>query len=141
MKNLRIAIALIAAVLITNTGFSHCQIPCGIYGDDARFTAMLEDVTTLHKSVKMINDTSTNKNQLVRWVVNKEHHADHIMDQCLNYFLAQRIKDSQADYAVRLAAVHKIIVLSMKAKQTADAQVITDLEGAIKAFQAIYNKK
>lgn len=136
----RIVVALVAVFVLSHSGFSHCQIPCGIYGDDARFTAMLEDVTTLRKSVTMMTDESTNRNQLVRWVNNKEDHANHIMDTCLSYFLAQRIKDSQGDYAERLAAVHKIIVLAMKTKQTADTAVVDDLEAAVKAFQTIYNK-
>ncbi len=75
---------------------AHCQIPCGIYGDDARFTALLEDVSTLRKAVSKIEQESTaesiNQNQLVRWVNNKETHADKISHVMLEYFLAQRIK-------------------------------------------------
>ena len=32
--------------------FAHCQIPCGIYGDQTRFTLMHEHVTTTEKSMK-----------------------------------------------------------------------------------------
>ena len=125
-----------------NDAAAHCQIPCGIYGDEARFTALMEDVTTLKKSVTKIDEESAaeapNQNQLVRWVVNKEDHADHISQVMLEYFLAQRIKASQEDYEARLVAVHKIIVLAMKTKQTSDAAVVDELEGAVGAFQELY---
>jgi len=124
---------------------AHCQIPCGIYGDDARFTALLEDVSTLRKAVSKIEQESTaesiNQNQLVRWVNNKETHADKISHVMLEYFLAQRIKSDQPDYEARLVAIHKIIVLAMKTKQNVDAGIVDDLETAITGFQALYQKR
>ena len=39
----------LVSVGLASRADAHCQIPCGIYGDDARFTALLEDVTTLKK--------------------------------------------------------------------------------------------
>ena len=121
---------------------AHCQIPCGIYGDPARFAAMMEDVETLKKSVAMIDaearTESPDYNQLVRWVINKETHADRIKGVALDYFLAQRIKEGQENYGQKLAALHKIIVLSMKAKQTTEAEVVDDLEAAIRAFEELY---
>ena len=121
---------------------AHCQIPCGIYGDAARFAAMMEDVETLKKSVAMI-DAGTRAenpdyNQLVRWVINKETHADRIKGVALDYFLAQRIKEGQEGYEQKLVALHRIIVLSMKAKQTTDAKVVDGLEAAITAFEELY---
>ena len=124
---------------------AHCQIPCGIYGDETRFTTLHEDVTTIAKSVLKIEEESAveapNYNQLVRWVNNKETHADKISDVMLTYFLAQRIKASQPDYEQRLVAIHKIIVLAMKAKQNVDGQIVEDLEAAITAFQELYQKE
>ena len=33
---------------------AHCEIPCGIYGDEARFVAIEEDLTTIEKAMKQI---------------------------------------------------------------------------------------
>ena len=125
------------------SAWAHCQIPCGIYGDDARFTAMLEDVTTIKKSIKMINEESAkakpNYNQLVRWVSNKETHADNVSQTVLTYFLAQRIKPDQKDYEKKLVALHSIITLSMKCKQNTDAAHADDLEKAIRTFHELYH--
>ena len=121
---------------------AHCQIPCGIYGDEARFAAMMEDVETLKKSVAMIDAETKaerpNYNQLVRWVINKETHADRIKGVVLDYFLAQRIKEGQENYEGKLVALHRIVVLSMKAKQTTDAKVVDDLKAAIAEFEELY---
>ena len=36
----------------------HCQVPCGIYTDQLRFEAMLEDTKTIAKSIDQIADLS-----------------------------------------------------------------------------------
>tara|TARA_Y100000588_G_C13587292_1_gene641348 strand:+ start:103 stop:543 length:441 start_codon:yes stop_codon:yes gene_type:complete len=135
----------LVSVGLASRADAHCQIPCGIYGDDARFTALLEDVTTLKKAVRKIEQESAadsiNHNQLVRWVKNKETHADKISHVMLEYFLAQRIKSDQPDYEARLVAIHKIIVLAMKTKQNVDAGIVDDLEMAITGFQALYQRE
>ena len=124
---------------------AHCQIPCGIYGDDARFTAMLEDAATLRKSITQIETLSKEKtpnhNQLARWIANKDAHAQKIQQTVLDYFLAQRIKEGQPHYDQKLAHLHKIIVLAMKAKQTTDVAHVDALEAEIKAFQTLYRHK
>lgn len=127
---------------LVSGAFAHCQIPCGIYGDEDRFTTMLEDVTTLRKSVAKINELSTAEkpdyNQLVRWVNNKETHADKISDVVLKYFLAQRIKESRPHYTEELIALHKIITGAMKVKQSADPEKVDALEKAVKDFESLY---
>ena len=128
---------------------AHCEIPCGIYGDDARFAAIAEDITTIEKSMNLINELSAdpgkNMNQLVRWVNNKETHADHVREIVTQYFLTQRIKvpadgDSaaEAQYAKRLALLHQMMVAAMKCKQTTDLQHATKLHGLLHSFQEAY---
>ena len=140
----RTLIALACIGFFGNAG-AHCQIPCGIYDDDARLKEMVEHVTTIRKSVKTIIELNAakdkNANQLVRWVNNKEAHADKISDLVLKYFLAQRIKKGQEHYAEELSLLHDIIVFSMKAKQTTDAKVVDSLEKAVKAFGKLYSHK
>ena len=138
------AAGMILTGLVSQAG-AHCQLPCGIYGDEARFTALMEDVTTIEKAVRKIEQESAAEvpdyNQLVRWVNNKETHADKISDVMLTYFLAQRIKVGQPDYEQRLVAIHKIIVLAMKAKQNVDGKIVEDLGAAIDAFHELYQKE
>ena len=46
---------------------AHCQIPCGIYDDKARFATMREHVATIEKSMAQIVELgATNTNQSVR---------------------------------------------------------------------------
>ncbi len=137
-------IILLSLGLIT-LAHAHCQIPCGIYGDDERFTGMLEDVTTLRKSVAQIEELSeadsdaATMNQLVRWVQNKEVHADKISDVVLKYFLQQRIKADTDHYEEKLVALHKIVVLTMKVKQGVDQKNVDALEASIHAFHELYH--
>ena len=43
---------LLALALQLGTGFAHCQVPCGIYGDDGRFDTLNEHVATVEKAMK-----------------------------------------------------------------------------------------
>ena len=81
---------------LTNTSFPHCEIPCGIYGDETRLTLLAEHITTIEKSINTITALSAEKNsdqnQLVRWITNKEHHAEEFQHIVYQYFMTQRIK-------------------------------------------------
>ncbi len=122
---------------------AHCQIPCGIYDDHARVQSMLEDVATVEKSIKLIEklagkSDAQSQNQLIRWVMNKEKHAQNIIDTISDYFLTQRVKSSQKDYAERLVKHHAVIVAAMKAKQNADKKYAKELQKSIQALAPYY---
>ena len=53
--------AIIISLFSTNCLSAHCQVPCGVYGDSARFTQMLEDQTTIAKAIARINDLAGKK--------------------------------------------------------------------------------
>ena len=55
MKNYPILILLL---LLKNTIFAHCQIPCGIYNDALRIVEMKEDFHTIKKSIIKIKELS-----------------------------------------------------------------------------------
>lgn len=150
-KNLKKAIltstlTIVGAVLVSPQVLqAHCQVPCGIYDDSARVTAMLEDATTVAKSMKLINELAgktdaQSQNQMTRWVMNKEKHAQNIISTISDYFLTQRVKTSQKDYAERLAKHHAVIVSAMKAKQNADIQFVNALTKNIEALAPYYVK-
>jgi len=152
MKSKLIPALLMAVFVIgtTATVFAHCQIPCGIYGDKMRFDMWSEQITTIEKSMKQIIELSkaepVNYNQIVRWVNNKDKHADDIMQIALQYFLAQRIKpaadanDKAANekYAAQLQTVHHIIVQAMRAKQTTDLEHVQRLRTLVRQLYKLY---
>ena len=123
--------------------FGHCQVPCGIYDDANRVHQMLEDVSTITKAIHQIHELNDkpdvqSKQQLVRWVNNKEIHTEKIIDTISNYFLTQRVKPDSVDYLTRLSEHHKVIILSMKAKQKSDASTAEDLKQAVEALSQYY---
>lgn len=137
------ALFVLAVLAAPRFAAAHCQIPCGIYDDHARVMSMLEDVETVKKSVtEMIglNDKADlqSRQQFVRWVNNKELHAQKIIETISNYFLTQRVKPDQENYAERLQKHHAVILLAMKAKQTADLKVVEQLGAAVAALEAYY---
>ncbi len=151
MTSMKKAMLLLSATLVGISLFSlqlahaHCQIPCGIYDDYARVQSMLEDIATVEKAIKQIGDLAgksdpLSQNQLVRWVMNKETHAQKIIATISDYFLTQRVKPSQKDYAERLQKHHAVIVVAMQAKQNADAKYAKTLREAIEALAPYYPK-
>ena len=116
---------------------AHCQVPCGIYDDQMRIHLMEEHVATLEKSMKKI-EAETNQNQTVRWVMNKEKHADELSEIVTYYFMAQRIKPGCEGYAVKLSQLHEMLVYSMKAKQTTDLANVEKLKKLIRDFEHSY---
>jgi nickel superoxide dismutase len=139
-------------ILIATMGFflvspstlnAHCQVPCGIYNDNARLQSMLEDAATIEKAARLINELAgkqdaQSQNQLVRWVNTKEIHAQNIIETISNYYLTQRVKPSQNDYTERLEKHHAVIVTAMKAKQNVDAKTGASLVKNIKALSGYY---
>ena len=75
-----VLVILALVIVLSSMVYSHCQIPCGIYSDPARFDMIAENITTIEKSMKQIIELSKqgkpNMNQITRWVNNKEKHTD-----------------------------------------------------------------
>ena len=158
-----IVVLLVPAFLLASAApmLSHCEIPCGIYGDDARFTAIGEDLQTIRKAMIKIDELSgvegrstptagsaAEINQLVRWINTKEEHANHIREIVTDYFLAQRVKTPDATdaaaqnrYTRQLVVLHKMIVASMKCKQTTDPKNVELLHDLTHEFQIVYEGK
>ena len=144
MKLLSTLFFVAASVLaFSQLTYAHCQIPCGIYDDHARVQSMVEDAATVGKSIKLISELSgksdaLSQNQMVRWVMNKEKHAQNIISTISDYFLTQRVKSKQEDYAERLIKHHTVIVAAMNAKQSADLSDVTTLKASIEALLPYY---
>jgi len=148
-KKLILVIILISSIIFGSLAYSHCQIPCGIYNDQMRFDMIAEHLTTIEKSMKQINELSgedkTNINQIVRWIQNKEHHADELSEVITYYFMAQRVKLPQGDnqkeqdeYVKKLVLLHKMLVYTMNSKQTTDLKNVEKLRSLLSDFKAVY---
>lgn len=131
----------------------HCQVPCGIYGDTLRIEMLLEDAATIEKGMAAIvgfeAEAKPSINQMVRWTVTKDDHAQKIQDQISAYWLAQRIKLPAEDadaaartkYAQQLELLHRVTVYAMKCKQTTDASNVAKLRESVSAFSSTYFSK
>lgn len=128
----------------------HCQVPCGIYGDKMRIDMLMEDAATIEKGmqalVEMDAQESPSKNQMVRWVMTKDQHAQSTQDTIAAYWLAQRVKtptdrddaDALAKYHQQLELLHRITVAAMKCKQTTDVAHVEELRRLALEFSGTY---
>jgi nickel superoxide dismutase len=148
MKTTKI-VAFLLALALTGSAYAHCEIPCGIYDDAARITEMREHVGTIEKAMNQVTELSaaseTNHNQLVRWVMNKEDHADKLQEIATQYFMFQRIKPADeadaaawAKYQSQLTLTHKITVFAMKAKQSTALGHVETLRVLLDEFEKAY---
>ena len=149
-------VSLSLMLFVTGPASAHCQIPCGIYDDELRVNLLEEHITTIEKSMKVINesmeqfadhesDAGTHVNQIVRWVANKEEHADAFSEIVVEYFLTQRLKPvdgddakAQAAYVEKLTLLHHMKFYAMKAKQTTDLAHVEKLKSLVAQFRKAY---
>lgn len=129
--------------------YAHCEIPCGIYNDQMRIDMIQEDITTIEKSMNQIillsKQENKNYNQLVRWIQNKDEHADKIANVVTQYFMTQRLKPvSESEtkeyraYQEKLSLLHNMLIHSMKAKQTLDLDEVKTLQSLLDRFSKAY---
>ena len=144
-----VLVIIVSVIVTASMVYSHCQIPCGIYDDPARFDMIAEHTATIEKSMKQITSLSKQRkpdmNQIVRWVQNKEEHADELSHIITYYFMAQRIKpagDTKSkayqEYIRKLTLLHEMLIYSMKAKQTTDLSNVEKLKTLLAEFRAAY---
>jgi nickel superoxide dismutase len=151
-KKLTIGIVLVSVAVLGSLAYSHCQMPCGIYDDEARFGSMAENITTIEKAMREIErlsaESKPNMNQIVRWVNTKEEHANEFSETVTYYFMTQRIKPAAVgdtkgynDYVKKLTLLHGMLIDAMKAKQTTDLANVEHLKSALDEFHKAYTGK
>ena len=144
-----LAIATVAFISSDRIARSHCEIPCGIYGDMARIVLLNEHIATIEKSMTQIatlsKESPMNVNQVVRWVNNKEEHCNKIQHIVTQYFMTQRVKPAapgdmagQKKYLKRLTILHAMLQSAMKSKQTTDTTHTANLSKQVKEFSEAY---
>ena len=156
MRTSKISLSILAALCVLGTftwrADSHCQVPCGIYDDDTRLTLIAEHIKTIDKAARQItvlgSAKEVNYNQLIRWVNNKDKHADELGEIVTYYFMAQRVKPADptdkkayAAYVEKLTLLHRMLVASMKAKQNTDPKYTKELSELLHQFTHAYGSK
>ena len=153
MRRTVVVCAMLAvSLLCSSLLFAHCEIPCGIYGDQIRLEMLAEHITTIEKSMKQVQtlskESDKNYNQIVRWVKNKEKHANEIQEIVTQYFMTQRVKPADRKdghaydhYVTRVTLLHKMLVAAMKTKQTTDLEHVAALRDLLAKFRAEYSHK
>jgi len=135
-------ILVIALVAIPGLVDAHCEVPCGIYGDETRVLTIEEHIQTIEKAMTQITQLGKanppNPNQMVRWVMTKEAHAEKIQHIVSQYFMTQRVKPGQEKTATMLEVLHKMLVVAMKCKQTTDHKQVEELRRLLEAFEILY---
>ena len=126
--------------------FAHCQIPCGIYSDAMQIIQIREDLNTIEKAMRMINDLSgkldpQTLNQISRWINTKEEHAQNIQNLTSEYFLTQRLKTDTENYTKKVVLLHKLLVSVMKCKQTVDKKNVSNSNLILDSFIKLYFDK
>ena len=138
-KSLPVSLGLLLVACTSSIALAHCEVPCGVYGDQRRYEAMLEDQATIAKAITQIEELSSktdavSKNQLVRWINTKESHASSIQTTIAQYFMHQRIKATNDNYIKSLTSAHAVMVAAMKCKQGVSAESAATLRKAILDF-------
>jgi nickel superoxide dismutase len=143
-KGLWILVLLSVTLFAVSPAWAHCEIPCGIYDDRTRVQLIAEHTGTIEKSMRQITElqkaNAVNYNQLVRWIMNKDHHADEIQEIVMQYFMTQRIKPDSDQYARKIAVLHQMLIAAMKCKQTTDLKYVKELNDLRQTFEQLYFK-
>ena len=126
--------------------FSHCQMPCGIYYDALQIIQIQEDLKTIEKSMDMLKSYSGKSdpqtlNQIGRWINSKESHAQNIQKIISEYFLTQRIKIESKNYTKKISTLHKLLISTMKCKQTVDKSNVLKSKSLLETFVNLYLDK
>ena len=150
--NIRNLLALVVIYVFAAASplLAHCEVPCGIYTDDARFVALEEDLKTIEKAMGQIHELVgkidvQSANQLARWVATKEDHANKIQYVVTQYFMTQRLQVPPDEagieaYTAKLVLLHKILRGAMKCKQTVDTVQVAQVRELLHEFEHAYSK-
>lgn len=133
----------IPTILFNVLLFGHCQIPCGIYSDAIQIIQIKEDLQTIEKSINMIKELSgkydpQSHNQLSRWVIAKESHAENTQDIISQYFLTQRIRQNSKNYENALITLHQLLISVMKCKQSINVENVEKSLELLENFSKYY---
>lgn len=135
----------LSALTMTSSLQAHCQMPCGIYHDDMVYDQIDQFVETVYKGMSIINEnkigTPKEKNEMVRWVVQKEKCCNEAADMITTYFLQQKIKPGEDDTVKRLVSAHKLLFLMVAIKQNTDLDYVKQFNEEWERFKLMFHRE
>lgn len=124
---------------------AHCQMPCGIYHDDMVYDQVDQYAETMYKGIAVMNDgkfqTSKERNEFVRWAMQKEAASDETASLLTKYFLQQKIKPGEPDTAKRLESLHKLLFLLVAIKQNVDLEFVKEFSEEWDRFKLMFHRE
>lgn len=124
---------------------SHCQMPCGIYHDDMVFDQVDQYVETMYKGITVVNEskfsTIKDKNEFIRWIMQKEKESNETANLLLTYFLQQKIKPGEEDTVKKLTSIHKLLFLIVQIKQNADVNIVESFSNEWDQFKLMFHRE
>lgn len=145
MKKIKFAVALLALAFCRADLNAHCQMPCGIYHDDMVYDQIDQYVETMYKGVSVLKNSKFSdvreRNEFVRWVLQKEKASDDVAMLLTQYFLQQKIKAGEPDTAKRLVAVHNLLFDLVCIKQNADLKFVEDFSTEWEKFKLMFHRE
>ena len=137
-------IVFVPCILFITASFAaaHCEVPCGIYNDEMRINMIGEHIATIEKAMGQVTalqgKAPVDYNQITRWIMTKEKHANELQKIVTQYFMTQRIPPGDKDYMKKMSLLHKMLVAAMKCKQTTDLAHTKELSSLLKEFHNVY---
>ena len=99
----------------------------------------------MNEIIKLSREGTKNYNQIIRWVQNKDKHADEASHIVTSYFMTQRLSEIDEGpseqfkvYVHKLSLLCQILRYTMKAKQTTDLTHIEKLRSLAADFRIAY---
>lgn len=140
----KFCVALVTFVVVLHSHLlSHCQMPCGIYHDDMVFDRFDQYIETMYKGITVINDspfkTTRERNETIRWVMQKDVQSDEMAHIITSYFLQQKIQPSDPELCKKLTSAHKLLFLLVAIKQNTDRQMVLDFAQEWNKFKQMFH--
>ncbi len=143
MKKMMSLLALLTITVSDVTLGAHCQLPCGIYHDEVIFGRIDQYVETMYKGVSVLKTNKFNdpkdRNEFVRWVMQKDQASDEAANLILKYFLQQKMKPGDEDTTKQLISAHKLLFLTVSIKQGVDLQFVEDFSDEWEKFKLMFH--
>lgn len=122
---------------------AHCQMPCGIYHDEMVYDQVDQYVETMYKALSILQEnkfeTIVDKNQCIRWVIEKEQSSDEVASIFTTYFLQQKIKPGEIDTVKRVTSAHKLLFLLVGIKQGVDLKLVEAFADEWEKFKLMFH--
>ena len=145
MKALFLTMGIVSTLSLSSLINAHCQMPCGIYHDDMVYDQIDQYTETMYKGVSVLNDskfaTVKDRNEFVRWVMEKESASDEVASILTKYFLQQKIKPGEPDTTKRIVAVHKLLFLLVAIKQNASLEFVKEFTKEWDQFKLMFHQE